>query len=303
MFYYFLVLLAVIGLALQFSVTKYYQRLKGAALPVSLLYTGFSGIIAATLFFFINGCQIELTPFSALMAVCVSTLVSTYSLLSFKIMSLGNMSVYTQFLMLGGMMLPYFFGLIFLNEPLRVFPAIGLVLLSVSLLFPLFGKGNGNYPKLYYILCAIVFVVNGFVSITSKIHQYDWGFETADAQGFLILTNSWQAIISFAVFFIVRAKNRGVEKPAPEIAASLKSKKKFLPVLLIFANASIGGVSYMLQLISASNLPATVLYPMITGGLVVLMAVSGRVFFKERLSKSEFIGICLSFAATFLFLF
>ena len=54
----------------------------------------------------------------------------------------------------------------------------------------------------------------------------------------------------------------------------------FIPVV-----AATGGGSYLLQLIGAEHLPATVLYPMVTGGTIIFTAVAGRVFFKEKISK------------------
>ena len=49
-------------------------------------------------------------------------------------------------------------------------------------------------------------------------------------------------------------------------------------------------------------MPASVQYPMITGGTVILSAAVGRVFFGERQSKLSLAGTLLAFAATFLFL-
>ena len=46
-----------------------------------------------------------------------------------------------------------------------------------------------------------------------------------------------------------------------------------------------------------------VLYPMVTGGSVVLSAVAGRIFFREKPDRITLAGLILSFIATFLFLF
>jgi len=63
------------------------------------------------------------------------------------------------------------------------------------------------------------------------------------------------------------------------------------------------GVSYLLQLLAAaSTMPASVQYPMMTGGSVVLTALAGYLFFQEKQSKRALIGTILAFAATFLFL-
>ena len=62
-------------------------------------------------------------------------------------------------------------------------------------------------------------------------------------------------------------------------------------------------MSYTLQLVSASKLQASVLYPMVSGGSVVLCAFAGRIFFGEKPDRITLFGLILSFAATFFFLF
>ena len=75
---------------------------------------------------------------------------------------------------------------------------------------------------------------------------------------------------------------------------------RLLPILLGSAVAS--GASYLLQLIGAKTLPATVLYPIITGGSVIFTALAGFVAFHERPSKKQLAGIALCFVGTCLFL-
>ena len=76
---------------------------------------------------------------------------------------------------------------------------------------------------------------------------------------------------------------------------------KFL-IFLIFLGAVANGISYMLQLIGAVDLPATVLYPFMTGGTVVFTSLAGVLFFKDKLSKKLVASIPLCFIGTLLFL-
>ena len=76
--------------------------------------------------------------------------------------------------------------------------------------------------------------------------------------------------------------------------------KAVIPVVILAAAAD--GFSYMLQLMGASNLPATVLYPLVTGGSVILSAIAGLVVYKEKLNFRQWLGIALCFAGTLLFL-
>lgn len=58
----------------------------------------------------------------------------------------------------------------------------------------------------------------------------------------------------------------------------------------------------MMQLIGASSLPASVMFPIVTGGTVILSSVAGSVVFREKLSSKQWAGIVLCFIGTVLFL-
>ncbi|MBQ4559467.1 MAG: EamA family transporter [Tyzzerella sp.] len=73
-----------------------------------------------------------------------------------------------------------------------------------------------------------------------------------------------------------------------------------LPIIL--CSAVVSGVSYMLQLIGAVNLPATVLYPIVSGGSIIFSTIAGMICFKERPNLYQKIGVVLCFVGTCLFL-
>jgi len=304
--YYLYLAAAVLFLALQFTMNKLFQSKNGSGISTSLLYTTVSGALCGILFFAIGGFSLHITLCSFLYALGIATLCTAYNLMGFKVFSLGNFSDFTMFLMLGGMLLPFGFGLIFLNEgaalstPALIGRLIAVLLLVVSLIFPCTGRGKSQSdPKkktLFILLCLLVFIMNGFVSVLSKLHQIETLRETMDAAGFVCLSNSLSAILSGLALLAVSLKT----KSAPHLAKGYPVWK--LLAVALFC-ALFNGGSYLLQLLAAASpLPASVQYPFITGGSVVLTALSGFLFFKERPDKRSFIGILLSFAATFLFL-
>lgn len=307
---YLYLLCAVVLMALQFSLNKFYQSKNGSGIMTSLLYTTLSGLATGVIFFIINGFTLNVTPFSFLCAVGISLLCLGYSLLGFKIFSLGNFSVFSMFLMLGGMLLPFLYGMFFLGDaegasPLSlVMRIIGTVLLIASMVFPLIDKTEGDGETrskktrlLFVLLCLLVFVMNGFVSIISKLHQIEAVYPITDNNSFVFLTNTLNGMFSALILFVLVLKN----KTLPKLNASFKPTTL---ILVVIGYALFNGVSYLLQLTAAaSDMPASVQYPMMTGGSVVLTALAGYFFFRETQSKKALIGTILAFAATFLFLF
>lgn len=312
MLYYLYLLAAVILMALQFAVNKFYQSKNGSAMMTSLLYTALSGLATGAIFFCINGFSLHVTPLSFLYAVIIAVLCLGYSLLGFKIFSLGNFSVFTMFLMLGGMLLPFLFGILFLGDadalsPLSlVMRILGVLLLIGAMILPITetsettddrDKRSSKTRMLFVALCLLVFFMNGFVSIFSKLHQIETTYPTVDNNSFVILTNTLNGIFSAFILFLLTLKNRGGPKLAPTF-------KPWMLVSAVVVYALCNGISYLLQLLAAaSTMPASVQYPMMTGGSVVLTALAGYLFFGEKQSRRALIGTCLAFGATFLFLF
>ncbi len=304
--YYLLIFLAVILLALQFSTNKLYQLKCGNTAVASLTFSTLSGLTTSLIFLiltFVMGEKFTITPYSLLMAAIIAGLCCTYTFIGFKIMAFGSMSVFMMFLMLGGMLLPYLFGVFYLDEEISIARILGVILLAISMIFPVLSKDRRG-GIIFVLLCAAVFTLNGGVSITSKLHQINMEFAACGTTTFVFLTNFMNGIISALGLLIMTLS--GVKNTVDENGTTLTQvlRKNIRTIVwIIVGNAAFGGISYMFQLIGAANVPASVLYPLTTGGSVVLSAVAGLLFFKEKPDKVSAIGLLLSFAATFLFLF
>lgn len=304
--YYFIVLLAVIGLAVNFCLTKLYQNRTGTGFRISVLFNIITGAFTAILFFFINGFMngfsLHFTSFSWLMAALLLLFCGSYALIGFKIIAIGNIAVYTLFLMLGGMMLPYFFGLIYLEETFSYLRLAGLILMVVAI--ALSGMSDSKQKKrhsslLFFVLCMIVFCLNGGGSIVSKIHQLPENeFRAVLSPVFVMMAGIIRVVVFSLIYLGICIKDR--KTPQDQRSSPIKLSPFVIGIML--ASSAVDGASYLCQLIGASHLPATVLYPMITGGSVVLTALAGRIFFKQKLSVFATVGIVLCFAATLFFL-
>ena len=109
------------------------------------------------LFFCIGGFRLAVTPYSLLMAAIIAGLCCLYTLIGFKMLALGNMSVYTMFLMLGGMLLPYLYGVFSLGESVSIWRIVGVILLALSMVFPVLGA-KMRLTKRKHVPCFCSFV-------------------------------------------------------------------------------------------------------------------------------------------------
>ena len=220
----------------------------------------------------------------------MNILIMCYTIVGFHLLKSGTMAMYTLFLMSGGMVAPYVFGLLFLDEPFLPLRMAALILILSGIV--LSNVGNKKTDKRQLILCIAVFILNGFASIVSKLHQIEPEFKTLTATEFVMLGGFIKFVFGGALYCTTKKQS---ERQI--------SRHSFLfPATIIFCSALAGGTSYLMQLHSAAVLPATVLYPFITGGSVVFSSLAGVFLFRERLSKNLIMGIILCFLGTIMFL-
>ena len=283
---YLLISVATMLIAFEFAFSKGYQTRQGVSIKAGLRFNALCGLFSALTMWVISGFRLEWSGFSFLMALGMSLFCTSYSLLSFQILKTGGMALYSMFLMSGGMLLPYVFGIVFLEETLTVFRILGVLAVLAGVILSNLSKEAVSKKLLF--LCCGVFFLNGFVSIFSKCHQVATGYFTVDSATYAMYSGLGRFLFSaVALLFCKQASAPPMQKSA---------------LGMILGAAAIGGISYLLQLIGARTLPATALYPMVTGGAIIFSALAGRVFFKEKLSRQQLWGIGLSFIGTLLFL-
>jgi len=285
---YILVLIATVLLAFDFALSKKYQSLEGTAMAAGLRFNMFSGLFTALVFFALSGFRLEFSWFSFLMAFGMSLCAMIYSIVGFRILRSGGMALYSLFLMLGGMLLPYLFGVLFLEETLTLLRIAGVLLIAAAVVIS--GRATYRFGGMVYVCCAAVFVLNGMVSIISKCHQISIDFSPVSSTAFVMYSGIGKFVFSAAALLFCKKGEGEHSSGAKQV------------LLIVAGSAVIGGISYVLQLTGARSLPATVLYPMVTGGSIIFSALSGRVFFKEKLSPHQLWSIGLCFAGTLLFL-
>lgn len=292
--YYIMLIFAAALQACDFALNKIYQRSAGTAPRAGFGFNALLGLMSAGIFFAAGGFRLHITPYSLAMAAAMAALVMSYNIIGFRILKRGSMALYTLFLMTGGMVVPYLWGLVFLDEGFLWIRALGAILIVSAVAFSNFGKEQARGVPLS--LCLLVFVINGFTSVVSKTHQIEPVLKTVSATDFVILVGLCKFVISGIAYTAVRVKDR------KHLDGEGERKSAKSSLLIVLGSAALSGASYYLQLLGASRLSATVLYPILTGGTMILSALAGVIFFGDKLTKNLVIGLCLCFAGTLLFL-
>ncbi len=291
---YALLITADLFLAINFAIGRIYQKKAGVTFKASFMFSALTSVFTSLIFFLYNGFEFEVSLFSVGTAVLLGLLGSAYTLIGFRIMQRDGMSLYTLFLMTGGMTVPYLFGLFFLGEEFSVLRCLGLIIIIGGVFFSASGKRKPDRRTL--ILCAAVFILNGCVSVVNKLHSINSELAVTPSN-FVVLSGLTGALVNLVLLFTVRDP-----KPVTHSETLSRSTQILSFLILPISSALVGGISSVLQLTGAATIDASLLYPFITGGSIVFSALTGIIMFHERPSRGTVISIVLSFIGTLFFL-
>ena len=289
--HYKLVILATVLLAVAFAFQKRYQQKQGTDLKVGLTFNAVVGLVTAILFWGVNGFAVKFSFYAIIMAACMSICLLSYTILGFKVLKEGNMAFYTMFLMTGGMVVPYVWGVLFLNESLSVLRVLGLLIIVAAIILSNCSTVKSTPGTLG--LCIVIFFLNGGCSVISKLCQIPGAYGVVEATEFVMWTGITRFLLCSAVLLILKFKTHQENGEKSDFRAVLP---------IIVGSAVVSGISYMLQLIGAANLPATVLYPIVSGGSIIFSTIAGILCFKEKPGTFQKISVALCFIGTCLFL-
>ena len=253
MTYYILILLAVGLFGGGFALNDVYRRARGESLYVSLQFTLHSSLAGLAVLLCINGLKPECTVFTLLMAISAALVGFGFTFCTFKALGSINLSLYSLFSMLGGMLLPFFQGILFYGEGVTVAKAVGSALIVLALALTV-QKGEKKRGTVYY---AGVFVLNGLSGVLSKLFTEAPYPKTGAA--------AYSALIALCTAVPAGIALLTVKKPK---GTPGHTKGALLSGAL---NGAFNRVANYLLVVSLSHVDASLQYPMVTGGV---MAVS-----------------------------
>ena len=282
--YYALIMLSTLMFGANFICTDVYRRERGSSVVISLQYTLISCAASLLLFIAMNGFRFDCTPFLFVMSLLSALNGFGFTFCSFKSLGVINLSLYSLFSMLGGMMLPFLQGIIFFGEAVTVANLICFVLIVAALVITVERGGERKRGGTVYYIG--VFVLNGMSGVLAKILNaapFDKGANPAVSysvlSGFISLTVSGLLLL----YFTDKSSER-----SPKM--SLKSN------IVCGASGVINRVANYVLVIALAFVPASVQYPMVTGGVIIFSTLACFVM-KNRPSKREIISVAVAFAA------
>lgn len=272
--YYGIVTIAVLMFGIQFYLNDKYQKENGTGTSSVFIFSFISAVVGVICLAIINRFDFSFTPFTLIWAFVTALNLVLCSICTLKALEKVNLSVYSLFSMLGGMVLPFVVGLVFYNEPMSAAKAVCVTLVVLSMLITVNWK-NKTGGEFYYVG---VFILNGMSGVLSKIYE-SATYPKVSSAGYSL----WIAVMSVAI-------------TAAVLIAIFKQVKRpnIKAVLYSAGGGALNRIANFLLLIALAVLPASVQYPFVTGGVIIVSTVIAALT-KQKPSKKEIFAVALSF--------
>ena len=271
--YFFLFIIILIQLFERIFAKQYNIKAKA---PNINLFTAVS-CFCALLFFLINsGGSIsfprELIPYSAAFSMAFGT-ASAAMIFAIKTGPLSITALITSY----SLLIPTFYGILFLHDPIHPTFYIGLAALLISLY--LINKNKDESMKFspsWIIYILLTFIANGMCSTIQKMQQVH--FDGAYKNEFMIISLAVVTIVLLVLGLSKKGNKREMLKPCIKYGA---------------VKGLINGIMNYLVMVVSASMPNSVLFPSISAGGIVLTFICALTIYKEKLSKTQTIGYIL----------
>lgn len=244
-------------------------------------FSAISVFFALLVFVLTSGGSFHFTPkilfysFGFAASYCAAVVFSTAALLC------GSISL-TALICQYALLIPAFYGIVFLSEKADFMLVIGLVLLAASLLLTnLSGKREKKTSLRWLFFVTIAFLGNGLCSTFQKAQQRAFSGQ---------YKSEYMIIALFVTFLFLVGMAFLRERKAVSLALT---KGGLLGACCGVCN---GLVNYLI-LVLATRMPASVMFPIVAAGGVAVTAFVAVVYYRERLSAKQWVGVALGITA------
>ena len=217
--------------------------------------------------------------FAASFAILTVIFQLTYT----KALSIGNVSLTVMAVSLS-MLFPSLVSVIFYNEALALMRIIGIGLTVLSFILTVDLEGERKLSRSWFIFTASASLANGGISITQKIFGSS-NFNT-EKRSFVACSYAIAFLVTLVLYLSMRKQKENT-----------KSLKSYQTYIFAIAVGSILAVFQWLNTYAISVMDGSFLFPVYSGGSIILSTFVGILFFKDKLTKRQKISIALGIIA------
>lgn len=199
---------------------------------------------------------------------------------SVKAISCGSVSLTSLFVSYS-LMIPTFYGMIFLKDPLSDAFVVGIVLLVLSLLL-INKKDKHNTISLKWLFYVfLAFFGNGMCTVVQKMQQV--ASDGAYKNEFMIIALSIVTIVMLLLALTTERK---------QLSFCVKSGLYWAMLCGVM-----NGMVNLFVMILSGRMPVSLMFPMISAGGIIVTYIVSRFAYKEKMSTIQFVGFLIGIAS------
>ncbi len=243
----------------------------------AFVFNGLSTLTAAALFAATGAWPLHFE--AALLPYVVGFAAAYGSAAFFSLLAVqaGSMSL-TSLAISYSLVIPTLYGLLFLGEPVSVTLVLGVLLLLGSLFLVNVRKGDTAVNRRWLVYALLAFAGNGVCSTVQTVQQRQFAGQFKSE--FMM-----SAMLLLSLFFFV--------------AALLFRRREVLPCLrqgwpaMMTNGLCNGATNLFVMLLVSGGMAASVMFPVISGGGLVLTTLLSVLVYRERLSLPQYVGLAM----------
>ncbi len=287
MIYYILLIFATLLFALSFYFNKRVEQNCNNNSDTTALFLLVTWLeIFVVLFLLLKG-KLAFTSFSLICAAIHATALAVFTVLNLKVLKIVELSKYSLYTMLGGMLVPTVYGLLFANEGLTLGKALCCILVTAALIYDA-GKSSTNVREAKFLLS--VFLINGSFGVISAIHQNST-YQHVGSLEYMSLQAILISVFCSIWLIIKRIKNKKIN--------AVKNNKAYFNML---GYGILYGGAELILLVAIQFIPSSVQFPIITGGTIIFSTAISALIGETRNKKSVISLIMALVGLMFLFM-
>lgn len=254
--------------------------------------SGSSLLSAATLavIALVSGSLCAPSAYTVVLGIVFGIATALCAILHMKALENGPLS-YTSVICSCAMVIPALSGLMFFGEAVTALQYVGIAMMIVSFVCAV-DKQNEEAGMTFkwMLLCLGSFMFSGSVGVMQKVHQSS---PHKDELGIFLVI----AFVASAIFSAVLSTY--YKKGGQQITVLSGAKLKKFVIVSIVCGIGIA-LCNQINMYLAGVMEAIIFYPVVNGAGMLLTTAAGLVFWKEKLSRKQWLGLVTGAAAIFL---
>ena len=244
-------------------------------------YNGVTSLAAAVILLLWGGIS-SVSMFTLILGTAFGIITALQQITSLQAMERGPWA-YTSVIISLSALIPSLSGTLFWNEHI-VWPQIaGLALMAGCLVLSVDNKRDQKKASLLWLFyCMISFFCTGLIGVMQKWHQNSGS--KSELNAFLVVAFLVSFVYSVVAWRFQHRRNRDNKG---------RAFGSWLPVVLMIGGGFSAAVINKLNLFLSGVMESAVFFPIVNGGGLVLTTAAAVVFFRERLTLKQWIGLFL----------